>query len=190
MIYFEKLMLEPGIIRSKVYWFFIKRKFASVGDNFRIGTGSSVLGLDFISIGNNFSGGKDVKIHAWNKNGASPQIVIGNEVTFTDHSYISCANRVTIGNGVLLGENSFITDNFHGSSLKEELVISPSKRRITSKGEVIIDDNVWLGRNVCVMPNVHIGEGTIIGANSVVTHDIPSYSIAAGTPAKIISEIK
>lgn len=49
---------------------------------------------------------------------------------------------------------------------------------------------VWNKNNVCILSNVIIGDGVIVGANSVVTHDIPSYSIAAGIPAKIIKKNK
>lgn len=52
-----------------------------------------------------------------------------------------------------------------------------------------IGNNVWLGNNVCVMPEVTIGDGAIIGANSVVTHDIPAYCMAAGVPARVIKQM-
>ena len=55
---------------------------------------------------------------------------------------------------------------------------------------MIIGKNVWVGEKVTVLPGVHIGEGSIIGANSVVTHDIPPYSIAVGIPAKVIKTVK
>jgi acetyltransferase-like isoleucine patch superfamily enzyme len=63
-------------------------------------------------------------------------------------------------------------------------------RPLISKGEVVIGDNVWIGEGAMILPNVHIGEHAIIAANSVVTKDIPAYSIAAGVPAKIIKHIK
>ena len=66
--------------------------------------------------------------------------------------------------------------------------IPPLRRELFSKGPVLIKKNVWLGRNVCVMPNVVIGEGAVIGANSVVTHDIPDYSVAVGSPARVIRQ--
>ena len=55
-----------------------------------------------------------------------------------------------------------------------------------SKGKIIIGDDVWLGTNALILSGVHIGRGTIIAAGSVVVRDIPPYSIAAGTPAKVI----
>ena len=64
------------------------------------------------------------------------------------------------------------------------------KRPLHSKGPIIIEDNVWVGENVCILENVRIGKCSIIGANAVVTHDIPPYSIAVGVPAKVIKKIK
>ena len=79
-----------------------------------------------------------------------------------------------------------ITDNAHGKPELESLNIAPLNRSLYSSGSVIIDDNVWIGEGAMIMPNVHIGKGSIIAANSVVTKDIPPYSIAAGIPAKVI----
>lgn len=57
---------------------------------------------------------------------------------------------------------------------------------VTPKSNPIIDDDVWIGRNAIILPVVHIGKGTIIGAGAVVTKDIPPYSVAVGVPAKVI----
>ena len=68
--------------------------------------------------------------------------------------------------------------------------ISPYCRPLISKGPVIIEDNVWIGEKVSIMPGVHIGFGAIIAANAVVTTDIPSYCVVGGIPAKIIKNMK
>jgi acetyltransferase-like isoleucine patch superfamily enzyme len=57
---------------------------------------------------------------------------------------------------------------------------------LTSQGDILIEDDVWLGLNVCVMEGVAIGQGAIVGAGAVVTKDIPPYAIAAGVPARVI----
>ena len=67
---------------------------------------------------------------------------------------------------------------------------SPAERRLFSKGPVIIEDDVWIGENVCVLPNVTIGHNSIVGANSVVTKNIPPYSVVVGNPARILKIIK
>ena len=63
-------------------------------------------------------------------------------------------------------------------------------REVISKGAVIIGKNVWIGDKATVLPGVTIGDSVIIGANSVVTKDIPAYSIVGGNPAKIIKTLQ
>ena len=62
----------------------------------------------------------------------------------------------------------------------------PIRRQLTAGQAVIIENNVWLGDNVVVMPGVTIGHGSIIGSLSVVTHDVPPECIAVGSPARVI----
>lgn len=119
----------------------------------------------------------------------TPNLLIGNYTSFGDNCYITCANKIVIGNNVLIGDNVFITDNFHGRSSKNECNIPPAERELWSKGPVIVEDNVWIGRNVSIMPDVTIGRGTVIGANSVVTKDIPEFSVVVGSPARVIRKI-
>ncbi len=69
-------------------------------------------------------------------------------------------------------------------------MVAPLVRPLYSKGPIIIEDDVWLGEKVSVMPGVHIGRGAIIGANSVVTKDIPAYAVAVGSPAKVIKMLR
>jgi acetyltransferase-like isoleucine patch superfamily enzyme len=89
----------------------------------------------------------------------------------------------------LFASNIFITDHYHGETAFDNMNIRPSLRKIYSKGAVVIEENVWVGQNVSIMPDVTIGKGCIIGANSVVTHNIPPFSVAAGVPAKVLKNI-
>lgn len=59
---------------------------------------------------------------------------------------------------------------------------------ICFKGDTIVGNDVWFGQNVTVMPGVHIGDGAIIGANSVVASDIPPYAVAVGNPARVVKK--
>ncbi|MCI8589542.1 MAG: Vat family streptogramin A O-acetyltransferase [Clostridiales bacterium] len=63
---------------------------------------------------------------------------------------------------------------------------TPALSDLPFKGDTIVENDVWIGQNVTIMPGVHIGNGAIIGANSVVAKDIPAYHIAAGNPCHII----
>ncbi|MGN7942098.1 Vat family streptogramin A O-acetyltransferase [Virgibacillus sp. 6R] len=65
---------------------------------------------------------------------------------------------------------------------------TPTLEELPLKGDTVIGNDVWIGQNVTVMPGVHIGDGAIIAANSVVAKDIPPYHIAGGNPCKIIKK--
>lgn len=188
------IILHPSKIAKQIEWNYYKKRLANIGKNSQIGQNFSIINPNGISIGDNFSGGCDIALWSWNAvniKGDDCKLIIKNNVSITDRCIISAANRIEIGNGCLLGRDTFITDNSHGKNITlEELDISPHERDIYSKGTVIIGDNVWTGKNVCIMPNVKIGNGAIIGANSVVTHNIPPYSVAVGSPAKVIKTIK
>lgn len=164
-------------------------KFAHIGLNSHVNQGFVVKCPERISIGDDFAGGSYISLTVWeNEQCQNPALTIGNQVVMAEYSSISCSRSVTIGDGVLFGVNSFVSDNSHGETDRSELRIPPAQRPIVSKGPVTVGNNVWIGRNVCILPNVTIGEGAIIGANAVVTHDIPPYSIAVGAPARIIKK--
>ena len=120
----------------------------------------------------------------------SPHLVIGSNVRFNFNCHIGCCNDILIGDNVLIGSNVLITDHCHGKNSLDDIDSAPEHRKLISKGPIIIEDNVWIGENVCIMPGTRIGKNSIIGALSVVTKDIPPYSVAVGTPAKVIKTLK
>ena len=134
----------------------VKRKICIVGDRSFFWRSTSVVGGEFIHIGNDFHGGKNLKLQTWKTNGigiqntTSPQLIIGNECSVQDNCQISCSNRIRIGDGCLLGDNVMITDNSHGSRRMDEKSIPPINRALSSKGEIEIGDNVWICRNVVI----------------------------------------
>ena len=118
-----------------------------------------------------------------------PSLIIGKNVSFNFRCHVGVINKVVIGNNVLIGSNVLITDHSHGHS-NDDIDLNPTKRKLYSKGPVIIEDNVWIGENVSILPNVRIGHNSVIGANTVVVKDVPAYSIVAGNPARILKIIK
>ena len=92
---------------------------------------------------------------------------------------------VTIGNNVMMGPEVVIYSQSHKYDRTD---IPMCEQGFDNPKEVVIEDDVWLGRRVIIMPGVHIGKGSIIGAGAVVTKDIPEYSVAGGVPARVIKK--
>nr|WP_221394289.1 DapH/DapD/GlmU-related protein [Dyadobacter sp. NIV53] len=105
--------------------------------------------------------------------------------------HIGCTHAVTIEDNVLIASKVFITDHNHGVYSGDNQHSSPDeppKLRIVTGQPVYIEQNVWIGEMVTILPGVRIGRGSIIGANSVVSKTIPAFSIAVGTPAKVVKQ--
>jgi len=112
-------------------------------------------------------------------------IKIGNN-TRIHGTCIHAYNKIVIGKNCLIAANSQIFDG-NGHNLSFDNV----KNRINTKGEVkeiIIEDNVWIGTGVIVLPGVRIGYGSVISANSVVHKNVPSMCIAGGNPLRVIKK--
>lgn len=192
LFYLESVSEKWNILCNIFYTRKISKNFAFIGQNPVIMSKIKVYGGKNITIGNNFYCYWGQRIETYNKhNGVffSPQIIIGNNVSLNPDCHIAAINRIELHDGVLLASRVFITDHFHGDTTIESIKIPPQKRRLTTKGPVIIKKNAWLGEGVAVMPGVTIGENAVIGANSVVTKDIPDNAIAAGIPARVIKQL-
>ena len=156
-----------------------------IGRKVVIGRNITLSGSRYIRLSDGVSIGDNVILTAWQVSSA-PCIFVGTDTAINRGCHITAANEISIGNNVVLGPYVTITDNAHGDNSYSQMELHPYKRSVISKGPVIIDDNVWIGEKATILPNVHIGFGAVIGANSVVTKDVPAYAIAVGNPAKII----
>jgi len=181
------------IIRSIQLGLRFKRCPVTVG----FGRHCSIIGEEFIEIGEHSGFGEGVILTAWKErlyndgNGIkkdcfSPCVQIGSHCWFGYYTHITCIDKIVIGDYCLTGKWVTIADNNHGNTDFESLQIPPCQRQLVSRGPIIIGNNVWIGDKVTILPGVRIGNGAIVAANSVVTKDIPEYSIVAGNPAKII----
>ena len=106
---------------------------------------------------------------------------IGNYVYMNAGTSIEAWNGVQIGDHVFMAPFASIIDN-------DRHEVEPGA--VLYKGPTIVGNNVWLGRNAAVMPGVTVGDGSVIGVNSVVTRDIPPNSFAAGAPARVIRKLE
>lgn len=149
-----------------------------------------IRGKSGIAFGKQLTTGYHCRFEAHNKD-ENISLHFGNNIQINDFVHIAALKEVRIGNNVLIASKVFITDLEHGSYIGNEDDADPCsivKDRQLSSKSVVIEDNVWLGEHVSVLPGVTIGENSIIGANSVVTKSIPANSIAVGIPAKVIKQ--
>jgi len=147
-------------------------EFISIGENVNIGS------FNRITVSTEFGGKKCKSNH-------KIRILIKDNVDIGNNSFISANNSIKIGSHTILSSYVFITDHNHGF---EDIKKSLHEQSLSEGGEVVIGDNVFLGTKCSVLKNVKIGRHSVIGANSVVTQNIPSYSVAVGNPAKVIKQ--
>lgn len=170
----------------------LKGNVGSVGEGTLFCKGTGFHEPKYFFIGKNCIFGDHCMLAAWDEyNGTiyRPHVEIGDNCSFGFCNHITCCNKVKIGSGVLTGMYVIISDNSHGEINCDMLDNPPLKRPLYSKGEVIIGNNVWIGDKVAILAGVHIGDGAIVGANSVVTKDVPANSVVAGVPAKLIKRL-
>lgn len=122
----------------------------------------------------------------WLTAGDHGRIRIGGGTFLNQGVMVASEGLVDIGEHCMAANGCLITD---GSHRFEDPDTPVPWQGFTTKGPTRIGDNVWLGANVVVTSGVTIGRRSVIGANSVVTDDVPPYSIAAGTPAKVLRTI-
>jgi len=146
-----------GKCSKAIRYLLCKRIFRSCGEKCNIETGVY------------FGTGKDISLG--NKSGLGRRIKILNRV-------------VSIGDYVMIGEDSLFIGNGHNY---DKIDIPIGEQGSKEKTPLIIEDDVWIGMRVIILPGCKkIGKGVIVGAGSVVTKDIPDYAIVGGNPARII----
>lgn len=205
-VYNQRLKYFLDDVYSKLYYMWVKRLFGKIGKVHFLPP-AYIVGAKFITIDDGTVVGCRAMICAhkmanvnynsciafkWNNSMSyvnddrDPEIIIGKNCYVGDDCNIQCCNSIRLGNGILMGRKVMINDSSHGEFVREQLGIQPGLRPLCSKGPIVIDDNVWIGEMVCILGGVHIGRGSVIGAGAVVTKDIPAYSLAVGSPAKVI----
>ena len=140
----------------------------------------------YISIGRDTMIGPHVSLAAGMAPGqemlSTPVVSIGDRCLIGRGSGIVGHFSIEIGNDVWTGHHVYITDQNHGY----EDVTVPISRQTQPELPVRIGDGTWLGHGTVVLPGVTIGKHVVVGANSVVTTDIPDNSVAVGAPARVI----
>lgn len=146
-------------------------------------------------IGNDFKCNNKIKSNSigliqpciFNISAPNSRIIIGDNVGISG-STICATTSVTIGNNVLIGSGCLISDtDSHPIDWEDRLYDRNVKTR---KVPIVIEDNVFIGARSIILKGVTIGEGAVIGAGSVVSKDVPPYSIVCGNPARVVKTLK
>lgn len=177
----------PWGVRARLWWR-TRRHGALLLAPFRITGMRSGRALDVISIG---SGTRIGWLSWFSLVGDDPRIDIGKDCTFGAMVSFTVRERITVGDGTGIGDRTLVADHGHDhiSYLRDALEQGGTPAfgwGVTDAAPVVIGNGVHIGSGVVITPGVTIGDGAVVGANSVVTRDVPEYTVVAGVPAKVL----
>lgn len=176
-------------MKKKFFWYpilNIKNRFifGSYGKDVYIERGVIINRPRFVHIGNHvrIKRNTSINLHPRKENSKEGLLFIGNKVMISEGCIISALNKIIIEENVIIGPHVLIIDN----TRRPGDIQIPLVNQDVDIGYVRIRRDSFIGYNSCILPNVTIGKNCVIGAMSVVTEDIPDYSVAIGAPAKVV----
>ena len=171
-------------IQKIIFLLFYSRSFKSIGKRSTLVFPFKINGAKFVSIGKKVHINEGSWIMALKNSEKDPVINIGDGSYIGRFVHIVSINKIEICDNVAMADKVYITDNAHNY---EDINTLMKEQEILDFGPVVIGENTWLGENACIM-GASIGKHCVIGVNAVVTTDIPDYSIAVGSPARVIKQ--
>lgn len=127
----------------------------------------------------------DVILHKGVRIDVAGEIIFGKGTSLNTYTRVESGYKVQFGENVLIGPNVYISDRSHQY---QNVNIPIMEQGYYEKGSLVIGSGTWIGIHACVLGNVKIGKGCVIGANAVVTKDIPDYCVVVGNPGKVIKK--
>jgi acetyltransferase-like isoleucine patch superfamily enzyme len=181
---FEQIYTLSNKIKNKIVTILFSPCFFKIGKRCSIIVPFRFDNLQSVQLGDRVTIHQGTWINALDGGlNSQPKIVIGNNVSIGMNGFISSAQKIIIEDWVLLGRNVYISDHSH----EFEDVSKPiSMQGIRKIKKTCIGAETWIGNNSVILPGALIGKHCVIGANSVVKCEIPDFSIAVGSPARII----
>ena len=163
-------------------------RFHAFGWRSRLGRCDMLTHPRAIAIGRKVNIRKGARLEAvGNMNAPFPKISIGDGTSAQFYLHCGAAESISIGQNVLIAGRVYITDHDHAF---EDSDRPPSLASGLVSAPVVIEDGAWLGEGCVILKGVTVGQRAVIGANAVVTHDVPPLSVVVGVPAKVIRQIK
>ncbi|MEW5894172.1 MAG: acyltransferase [Candidatus Omnitrophota bacterium] len=192
VLYYERMFRHTAWITFKKVFYYepiLRYRCESIGENLRLeSTPPLIMGYGRIIMGSHVHFSDGVNLIVGGKVYDDPILTIGDNSYIGYRNIISCFKSVTIGNNCLLAEGVKIYDNVsHPLDPEARRRREPPTKENVSP--VVIEDDVWIGSDCIILKGVRVGRGSVIGAGSVVTNDVPPFTVAVGNPAKVIKEV-
>jgi|ERR1039458_3171148 acetyltransferase-like isoleucine patch superfamily enzyme len=179
--------LEAAFYRLKGVLYY-RRVFGSFGSGSVLYKPMMLSNPRFMHIGKNVTIRQGVRLEVIQSDtGNRPELQIGDNVNIEQNVHVVCHSRIVIGNDVSITGHCAIVDVTHPYDDVDDPV-KIGDRILTERSFVEIGDGSFLGFNAIVMPNARIGKHCVVGAHSLVTKDVPDYSVVAGNPARILRQ--
>jgi len=188
--FFFKTLSIIKRLRALMIFILVGVKFKIVGTKCKVRGEGMVVGANVV-IGD-FCWIEAVENYAGEK--FAPQLVIGDRVAMSDCVHISCVDKIVIEEGVLIGSKVYIGDHSHGSYKdksiwQREVDLMPIEKKLGDISSIKIGRNCWIGDGAVILAGTILGEGCVVGANSVAKGVFESNTIIGGIPAKVLKRI-
>lgn len=128
------------------------------------------------------------------------KVTIGNNVYIGGSTWLQCKESIRIGNDVIIADHAMLIDNNnHPTSPAMRMKMTQCDHYLSDplwswdpadSAPIVVEDNVWIGRDTRILKGVTIGKGSIVALGAVVTHDVPPYTVVAGNPAKVVKTLR
>lgn len=163
---------------AKLRFCFWSWRFESHGVRCGLEPGVRLAGRTAIHLGDRVTLRRNVMI------GGGGVLRVGARTTINEDAIIGCTDAVTIGADCMLAPRVYLLDVDHEFSSRDLPISSQGYRT----SPIVIEDDVWVGAYAVILKGVRIGKGAVIAAHSVVTKDVPEYTVVGGVPARVIAE--